>query len=110
MLNLGYCFNNAPTEGERGALVGAQAPLIQPDELTAAIERLCAGPVSRLTLMKFGPELNNRGIVLGDDEIILPTAVQPDAVPADAQEPATAPGGELERLRARTAELTALAI
>ncbi|WP_371930646.1 amino acid adenylation domain-containing protein [Streptomyces poriferorum] len=110
VLNLGYCFNNAPTEGERGALVGAQAPLIQPDELTAAIERLCAGPVSRLTLMKFGPELNNRGIVLGDDEVILPTAVQPDAVPADAQEPATAPGAELERLRARTAELTALAI
>ncbi|MET9925946.1 MULTISPECIES: amino acid adenylation domain-containing protein [unclassified Streptomyces] len=110
VLNLGYCFNNAPTEGERGAVVGAQAPLIQPDELTAAIERLCAGPVSRLTLMKFSPALNDRGIVLGDDEVILPTAVEPDAVPADVQEPTAAPGGELERLRARIAELTALAI
>lgn len=110
VLNLGYCFNNAPTEGERGAVVGAQAPLIQPDELTAAIERLCAGPVSRLTVMKFSPALNNRGIVLGDDEIILPTAAPPDAVPAGIQEPAAAPGGELERLRVRIAELTALAI
>ncbi|MEU9201095.1 amino acid adenylation domain-containing protein [Streptomyces sp. NPDC048332] len=110
VLNLGYCFNNAPTEGERGAVVGAQAPLIQPDELTAAIERLCAGPVSRLTLMKFSPALNSRGIVLGDDEVILPTVVPPDAVPADVREPAAAWGGELERLRARTAELTALAI
>ncbi|MFJ2151800.1 amino acid adenylation domain-containing protein [Streptomyces microflavus] len=110
VLNLGYCFNNAPTEGEGGAVVGAQAPLIQPDELTAAIERLCAGPVSRLTVMKFSPALNNRGIVLGDDEIILPTAAPPDAVPADIQEPAAAPGGELERLRVRIAELTALAI
>ncbi|MFI7237403.1 amino acid adenylation domain-containing protein [Streptomyces cyaneofuscatus] len=110
VLNLGYCFNNAPTEGERGAVVGAQAPLIQPDELTAAIERLCAGPVSRLTLMKFSPALNDRGIVLGDDDVILPTAVPPEAVPADVQEPAVAPGGELDRLRVRIAELTALAI
>lgn len=110
VLNLGYCFNNAPTEGERGAVVGAQAPLIQPDELVAAIERLCAGPVGRLTVMKFSPALNNRGIVLGDDEITLPTAAPPDAVPADIQEPAAAPGGELERLRVRIAELTALAI
>ncbi|WP_371627361.1 amino acid adenylation domain-containing protein [Streptomyces sp. NBC_01116] len=110
VLNLGYCFNNAPTGGDRGAVVGAQAPLIQPDELTAAVERLCAGPVSRLTLMKFSPALNDRGIVLGDDDVILPTAVVPDALPADVPEPAAAPGGELERLRARTAELTALAI
>ncbi|MCI3928185.1 non-ribosomal peptide synthetase [Streptomyces sp. AN091965] len=110
VLNLGYCFNNAPTEGERGAVVAAQAPLIQPDELTAAIERLCAGPVSRMTLMKFSPALNNRGIVLGDDEITLPPAAPPDAVLTDVQEPAVAPGGELERLRARIAELTALAI
>ncbi|MFD4233266.1 amino acid adenylation domain-containing protein [Streptomyces sp. NPDC058542] len=110
VLNLGYCFNNAPAEGERGAVVGAQAPLIQPDELTAAIERLCAVPVSRLTLMKFSPALNNRGIVLGDDEVILPTAVPPDAVPADVQETAAAPGGEPEPPRARIAELTALAI
>ncbi|WP_345943102.1 SDR family NAD(P)-dependent oxidoreductase [Streptomyces sp. SID2119] len=110
VLNLGYCFNNAPTEGERGAVVGAQAPLIQPDELTAAIERLCAAPVSRLTLMKFSPALNNRGIVLGDDDVILPSAVEPDAVPADVQEPAVASPGELERLRIRIAELTALAI
>ncbi|MGA5045398.1 amino acid adenylation domain-containing protein [Streptomyces arboris] len=110
VLNLGYCFNNAPAEGERGAVVGAQAPLIQPDELTAAIERLCAAPVSRLTLMKFSPALNNRGIVLGDDDVILPTAVEPDAVPAEVQEPPAAPGGELERLRVRIAELTALAI
>ncbi|PVC81635.1 non-ribosomal peptide synthetase [Streptomyces sp. CS090A] len=110
VLNLGYCFNNAPTEGERGAVVGAQAPLIQPDELTAAVERLCAAPVSRLTLMKFSPALNNRGIVLGDDDVILPTAVEPDAVPADVQEPAVASPGELERLRIRIAELTALAI
>ncbi|NEE44782.1 KR domain-containing protein, partial [Streptomyces sp. SID8455] len=92
VLNLGYCFNNAPTEGERGAVVGAQAPLIQPDELVAAIERLCAGSVGRLTVMKFSPALNNRGIVLGDDEITLPTAAPPDAVPADIQEPAAAPG------------------
>lgn len=111
VLNLGYCFNNAPTGSEQGAVVGAQAPLIQPDELTAAIERLCAAPVSRLTLMKFSPVLNNRGIVLGDDEVVLPTAVPPpDAVPADVREPAAATGGELERLRARLAELTALAI
>ncbi|MGC5264949.1 amino acid adenylation domain-containing protein [Streptomyces cyaneofuscatus] len=110
VLNLGYCFNNAPAEGERGAVVGAQAPLIQPDELTAAIERLCAAPVSRLTLMKFSPALNNRGIVLGDDDVILPTAVEPEAVHAEVQEPPTAPGGELERLRVRIAELTALAI
>ncbi|GGV42313.1 non-ribosomal peptide synthetase [Streptomyces spectabilis] len=110
VLNLGYCFNNAPTEGEPGAVVAAQAPLIQPDELTAAIERLCAGPVSRLTLMKFSPALNSRGIVLGDDEVILPTAVPPHAALADVQEPAVAPGGDLERLRARIAELTALAI
>ncbi|WP_299535815.1 non-ribosomal peptide synthetase [uncultured Streptomyces sp.] len=110
VLNLGYCFNNAPTEGERGAVVGAQAPLIQPDELTATIERLCAAPVSRLTVMKFSPALSNRGIVLGDDEVVLPTAVPPDTVPTDVQEPAAAPAGELERLRARTAELTALAI
>ncbi|MET9943237.1 hypothetical protein [Streptomyces halstedii] len=60
--------------------------------------------------MKFSPALNDRGIVLGDDEVILPTAVEPDAVPADVQEPTAAPGGELERLRARIAELTALAI
>ncbi|MFD3970407.1 amino acid adenylation domain-containing protein [Streptomyces cyaneofuscatus] len=110
VLNLGYCFNNAPTEGERGAVVGAQAPLIQPDELTAAIERLCAAPVSRLTLMKFSPALNNRGIVLGDDDVILPTAVEPDAAPADVRGPAAVPGGELDRLRLRIAELTALAI
>ncbi|WP_432150235.1 amino acid adenylation domain-containing protein [Streptomyces sp. bgisy029] len=110
VLNLGYCFNNAPTEGERGAVVGAQAPLIQPDELTAAIERLCAAPVSRLTLMKFSPALNDRGIVLGDDDVILPTAVEPDVVPADVQEPAAVPAGDLDRLRARIAELTALAI
>ncbi|MGV9310735.1 amino acid adenylation domain-containing protein [Streptomyces sp. NPDC003691] len=116
VLNLGYCFNNAPAEGERGAVVGAQAPLIQPDELTAAIERLCAAPVGRLTLMKFGPALNNRGIVLGDDEVVLPSAVPPDdgtaggTVPAGVREPAAVPGGELERLRARTAQLTALAI
>ncbi|MFJ2027155.1 amino acid adenylation domain-containing protein [Streptomyces sp. NPDC087897] len=110
VLNLGYCFNNAPTGGQRDAVVGAQAPLIQPDELTAAIERLCAGPVSRLTLMKFSPALNDRGIVLGDDEVILPTAVPPDAVPAGVREPAAVPSGELERLRARIAELTALAI
>lgn len=110
VLNLGYCFNNAPAEGERGAVVGAQAPLIQPDELTAAIERLCAGPVGGLTLMKFSPALNNRGIVLGDDEVVLPTAVPPDAVTAEAPQPALAPGGELERIRARSAELTALTI
>ncbi|MDQ0988599.1 non-ribosomal peptide synthetase [Streptomyces sp. V2I9] len=110
VLNLGYCFNNAPAGGKRDAVVGAQAPLIQPDELTAAIERLCAGPVSRLTLMKFSPALNDRGIVLGDDEVILPTAVPPDAVPAGVREPAAVPSGELERLRARIAELTALAI
>ncbi|MFH8377913.1 amino acid adenylation domain-containing protein [Streptomyces cyaneofuscatus] len=110
VLNLGYCFNNAPTEGERGAVVGAQAPLIQPDELTAAVERLCAAPVSRLTLMKFSPALNNRGIVLGDDDVTLPTAVEPDAVLADLQEPAVASPGELERLRIRIAELTALAV
>ncbi|GAA5602737.1 MULTISPECIES: non-ribosomal peptide synthetase [Streptomyces] len=110
VLNLGYCFNNAPAEGERGAVVGAQAPLIQPDELTAAIERLCAGPVGGLTLMKFSPALNNRGIVLGDDEVVLPTAVPPDAVTAEAPQPALASGGELERIRARSAELTALTI
>ncbi|MEU2822501.1 amino acid adenylation domain-containing protein [Streptomyces bacillaris] len=110
VLNLGYCFNNAPTGGERGAVVGAQAPLIQPDELTAAIERLCAAPVGRLTLMKFSPALNDRGIVLGDDEFSLPTAVLPDTEPADVREPAAVPDGELELVRARIAELTALAI
>lgn len=110
VLNLGYCFNNAPAEGERGAVVGAQAPLIQPDELTAAIERLCAAPVGRLTLMKFSPALNDRGIVLGDDEVTLPTEVLPDAAPADVREPAAVPDGEPELVRARIAELTALAI
>ncbi len=111
VLNLGYCFNNAPAEGERGAVVGAQAPLIQPDELTAAVEQLCAAPVGRLTLMKFSPALNDRGIVLGGDDVSLPTSVSPDATPADHREPAAvAPDGELELVRARIAELTALAI
>ncbi|PWS40828.1 hypothetical protein DKT74_30770, partial [Streptomyces sp. ZEA17I] len=111
VLNLGYCFNNAPAEGERGAVVGAQAPLIQPDELTAAVEQLCAAPVGRLTLMKFSPALNDRGIVLGGDDVTLPTAVSPDATPAGLREPAAvAPDGELELVRARIAELTALAI
>ncbi|UTR80095.1 non-ribosomal peptide synthetase [Streptomyces cavourensis] len=110
VLNLGYCFNNAPTEGDRGAVVGAQAPLIRPDELTAAVERLCAAPVSRLTSMKFSPALNDRGIVLGDDEVTLPTAVLPETTPADVPEPAAVPDGELELVRARIAELTALAI
>jgi polyketide synthase PksN len=115
VLNLGYCFNNAPSAdgdgdagagaGDRGAVVGADAPLIQPDELAVAIERLCASPVSQLTLMLFSPALNSRGLTVGDDEVVLPAAVPPpDTVPLDAR------FSELELLRARTAELTALAI
>jgi polyketide synthase PksN len=109
VLNLGYCFNNAPADNDRtdrGAVVGADAPLIQPDELLAAIERLCAAPVSQLTLMKFSPALNSRGIDVGDDEVILPAAVPPP----DSTREASAALSELGQLRARTAELTALAI
>ncbi|MFL6111415.1 MAG: SDR family NAD(P)-dependent oxidoreductase, partial [Catenulispora sp.] len=118
VLNLGYCFNNAPSSGERGdrggAVVGADAPLIQPDELVAAIERLCASPVSQLTLMKFSPALNSRGITVGDDEVILPPVPPPDTVLPDIVLPdipqPTAAFSELKLVRARTAELTALAI
>jgi polyketide synthase PksN len=60
--------------------------------------------------MKFSPALNDRGITVGDDEVVLPAAPpRPAATPAYLPEPATA-SGELERLRARTAQLTALAI
>jgi polyketide synthase PksN len=110
VLNLGYCFNNAPTDADRNAVVSADAPLIQPDELVAAIELLCASPVSQLTLMKFSPALNNRGITVGDDDVVLPAAAaRPAAIAAYIPEPAAA-SGELDRLRARTAQLTALAI
>ncbi|HEV2639447.1 MAG TPA: amino acid adenylation domain-containing protein [Actinocrinis sp.] len=109
VLNLGYCFNNAPTDGEPGAVVSADAPLIQPDELAAAIELLCASPVNRLAVMKFGPALNTRGITVGQDEVILPAATRPSGATFVGAPGPTAVFGDLERLRARTAQLTALA-
>ena len=96
VLNLGYCFNNT----------GSDLPLIQPEELTAAIELLCASPADQLTLMKFGPALNSRGITVGDDEVLLPSALPPEPGPLLT----TTALPDLDRLRARTAELTALAI
>jgi len=45
--------------------------IVLPSELTAAIELLCAGTTSQLTLMKFSPALNTRGITVGDDEVLL---------------------------------------
>lgn len=112
VINLGYCFNNAAVGSDRAAVVSADVPLIQPDELTAAIELLCAGPVNQLTLMKFGPALSTRGITVGDDEVILrwdEPAPPAAAVHSDRRELWDVPD-ELERLRARTRELNALVI
>jgi polyketide synthase PksN len=113
VVNLGYCFNNALAD-DRGAVVGADVPLIQADELTAAIEVLCAGAANQLTVMKFGPALNTRGIsVRGDPAFPDPI----DGVHAGHPEPAVALDGldphlvpALEQLRERARELTALAI
>ncbi|MFI0463376.1 amino acid adenylation domain-containing protein [Saccharopolyspora sp. 5N102] len=112
VINLGYCFNNAVAENDRAAVVGAGVPLIQASELMAAIELLCAGPVDQLTLMKFSPALNTRGITVGDDEVVLhwdEPSSSLAAVHSDHRELRDA-FDDLERLRARTKELNALVI
>ena len=112
VINLGYCFNNAVAQNDRAAVVSAGASLIQPHELTAAIELLCAGPVNQLTLMKFDPALSTRGITLGDDEVVLrwdEPAPEAAAAHAGHRQPRDVPD-DLERLRARTRELNALVI
>lgn len=112
VINLGYCFNNAVAENDRAAVVGAGVPLIQASELMAAIELLCAGPVDQLTLMKFSPALNTRGITVGDDEVVLrwdEPSPSLAAVHSDHRELRDA-FADLERLRARTKELNALVI
>ncbi|WP_026423393.1 non-ribosomal peptide synthetase [Actinokineospora inagensis] len=100
VLNLGYCFNNAVDGPE--AVVAPDAPLIQPDELVAAIEHLVAGTANQVTLMKVGQALTTRGMSIGSPST--PNPVRPDEHdPRDAF-------ADLDRLRTRTKELTALAI
>ncbi|NUU25391.1 MAG: SDR family NAD(P)-dependent oxidoreductase, partial [Streptomycetaceae bacterium] len=109
VVNLGYCFNNAADGDDRATLMGNAIPLIQPDELVAAIELLCAAPVGQLTLMKFSPAINTRGMTVGDDEVrLLPGGV---ASPVHTGSRAARDAfDDLQRLRDRVKELTALAI
>jgi polyketide synthase PksN len=112
VLNLGYCFNNAVDGNDRTTLMGSDVPLIQAGELTAAIEQLCAGTANQLTLMKFSPHLNTRGITVGEDEVLLPSneaSLSSAAVHTDHREPRDA-FDDLARLRERVTELTALEI
>ncbi|MCR6488451.1 amino acid adenylation domain-containing protein [Amycolatopsis sp. OK19-0408] len=106
VINLGYCFTNATDGAGRSTLLNTDVPLISPDEFVAAVERLCAGPASRLTLTKSGPA---RGITVGDDEVLLLPDGSPAAPPAGSRAPREE-FDDLDELRARVADLTALAI
>jgi polyketide synthase PksN len=109
VINLGYCFTNAADGTGRSTLLNNDVPLIRPDEFVDAVERLCAGTANRLTLMKFGPAVHTRGITVGDEEVLLLPNGSPAAVRPGSRAPRDA-FADLDLLRERVADLTALAI
>lgn len=112
VINLGYCFNNAAAGNDRATLLGTPVPLIQADELMAAIERLCAGPMVQLTLMKLSTAASPRGITVGDGEVLL--LPEEPMASAAALRPELGESGdafdELEQLRERNRKMAALTI
>lgn len=68
VINLGYCFNNADSEQASGATEKKDMDFISSDELMAGLETLCASSLPQMTLMKFSPSQNTRGIVMGTEQ------------------------------------------
>ena len=69
VINLGYCFNNADSDQALGASDKKDMDFIGRDELMAGLETLCASSLPQMTLMKFSPSQNTRGIVVGTEQV-----------------------------------------
>ncbi len=69
VINLGYCFNNADSDPGLGATDRKDMDFIGRDELMAGLETLCASRLPQMTLMKFSPSQNTRGIVVGAEQV-----------------------------------------
>ncbi len=65
VINLGYCFNNAGSDRAPAAIDGRGLDFITEDELMAGLDTLCASDTTQMTLMKFFPSQNTRGITVG---------------------------------------------
>ncbi|HEU4411673.1 MAG TPA: KR domain-containing protein, partial [Polyangiaceae bacterium] len=112
VINLGYCFNNATDENNRGGAVSKGIEFIERDELMAGFEALLAGPMRQMTLMKFSPALNTRGIAVGGERVVLCERAAPDAaaVAGAADADVAHALSQLSRVRERMRELTALTV
>lgn len=108
VINLGYCFNNA---GAQQGVPADKAPeFIERDELMAGIETLVASHLSQMTLMKFSPSQNTRGITLGEDRALAAREDVPSCLDSIARVVPSAGPDELARIRERMQALSALAI
>ncbi|WP_437585646.1 amino acid adenylation domain-containing protein [Sorangium sp. So ce1000] len=112
VINLGYCFNNSIDRSDRGGAVSSDIDFISRDEFLAGVEALLAGAMRQMTLMKFSPAQNTRGMAVGEGGVVLGRGgaqLPPDS--ADASE------GEirslleqLPRIQERMKEITALSV
>jgi polyketide synthase PksN len=112
VINLGYCFNNAMEERKGSSPVGKDLELIEREEVVAGVEMLLTGQMRQMTLMKFSPGLNTRGMSVGEEAVVLCQ----DAAPTP-ERPVEGDKGELEsmlarlpQLRERLTDLTALSL
>jgi polyketide synthase PksN len=111
VINLGYCFNNAVDRADQGGAARSDIDFLERAELLAGIEALLAGPASQLTLMKFSPAQNTRGLVVGEGRVVLGggSAPPPASTEADARALRDLLA-QLPQVQARMKEIAALAI
>ncbi|AKJ29422.1 non-ribosomal peptide synthetase [Caldimonas brevitalea] len=113
VINLGYCFNNASADQKRStADANKTMDFIDREELMAGIEALCGSSLPQMTLMKFSPSQNTRGIRVGREQAV----AQGSALVSHLdllRDPAfvvDTPPQDLSRIKERMQALNALAL